>query len=628
MNSMPEANGVDAAYTPLELWAGGLARDVRNLAPGIGFSAVIDVHDSAGCRVASGAIDPEGSAEGVRMRVRLLVAGTWLLVHVGTGSAGSSGRDTWRGILRRWRNALPVSAPDGEGPKRTGQVLDGLGWHRTSVSILVARILTGDVAPGRLLVFHRGGLRSQPADAQDLRRICQPPDPQDWPKGLERVSSVHGLLEEEEALTNFRCGLLAESYGVRWDHPVNAVVYGSSSVGDTGWRHSVTWGGHTNSVRGSRLVAMLEGLERQGPSNGDRQVDVLRSTWADLSRESATGGPLVVDPAELGLYDARFEALHPTAMRYRPDAPLLWARSRCLTSGSPSWVPLSSVAYDAVPLEERFVQETSNGCSTGSVRPEADLHGLFELIERDAFLLAWGAGRALSRLTLDADTPQDLRFTCARLDHLGFTVTLLDATSDLGIPVVIAVAIDRSRRVGGCVGAGCSLDVYDAARGALAEIASDAPTMGERLERRRDEVVALAQHPQNVRTLSDHADLFSLPEVASRHLGFLISSPVETSLSEFRGKDFAREVMAGQVTDHLRRICDLLATRGFAVHSTELTTAAQAALGLVSTAVTVPGLLPIDFGAERQRFREMPRMKEHLARLGIPAANDVPHPFP
>lgn len=119
---------------------------------------------------------------------------------------------------------------------------------------------------------------------------------------------------------------------------------------------------------------------------------------------------------------------------------------------------------------------SSTGAAVGTSREEAQLHGLNEVIERDAlslFLLRRFVGRARCEGSVTAKTslPDDVR---AGLDEIearwGVKAIALDITSDIGIPTVLAYASngqDRWRGVGTSAGATTAL------RRAVSELAQD-----------------------------------------------------------------------------------------------------------------------------------------------------------
>jgi ribosomal protein S12 methylthiotransferase accessory factor len=113
----------------------------------------------------------------------------------------------------------------------------------------------------------------------------------------------------------------------------------------------------------------------------------------------------------------------------------------------------------------------STGCAAGRTPADAVLHGLSELIERDAAGLWWRGGRRGRPLTLEAPA---LREAAALLAELRQGVErrrtwLLDITTDLGIPAIAAISAHADGKGFAC-GLGARPTLSGAAHGAIMEL--------------------------------------------------------------------------------------------------------------------------------------------------------------
>ena len=119
-----------------------------------------------------------------------------------------------------------------------------------------------------------------------------------------------------------------------------------------------------------------------------------------------------------------------------------WLAGYRLGSGTPVLVPLDSVAIAPNASEKLPFAQSSNGLAAGFDEPEAIVHGLCELIERDASTL-WSlrplnhcAGTAID---LDAVEDNDVQTTLEKFAARGMTARAFDLTTDLGLPVIMAL---------------------------------------------------------------------------------------------------------------------------------------------------------------------------------------------
>jgi ribosomal protein S12 methylthiotransferase accessory factor len=113
----------------------------------------------------------------------------------------------------------------------------------------------------------------------------------------------------------------------------------------------------------------------------------------------------------------------------------------------------------------------SMGCAAGPTKADAVLHGLCELIERDAAGLWWRGGMRGRPLALDDPACGEGAALLARLrrGQASRNTWLLDITTDLGIPAVAAVSC-RGDAKGFAFGLSARPSLAGAVRGALMEL--------------------------------------------------------------------------------------------------------------------------------------------------------------
>jgi ribosomal protein S12 methylthiotransferase accessory factor len=132
------------------------------------------------------------------------------------------------------------------------------------------------------------------------------------------------------------------------------------------------------------------------------------------------------------------------------------------------------------------ISADSNGCAAGNTLEEAIIQGFLELVERDAYAIWWY--NRLQRAEVDLDKLGDsyIRDLRAHFAALGRGLWVLDVTSDLSIPVVIAVShwTEDSREYIE-VAAGAHFDLRIATLRAMTELNQFLAI--ERMRRRPDE---------------------------------------------------------------------------------------------------------------------------------------------
>jgi ribosomal protein S12 methylthiotransferase accessory factor len=182
------------------------------------------------------------------------------------------------------------------------------------------------------------------------------------------------------------------------------------------------------------------------------------------------------DPLQSGAFEAHADALDPGTHRFvaavlaacgvAVDQAIDWTPVRRLADGTPSWFPADLCVRRAAP---NFIppMKLSTGCAAGVTRDAATLRGMLELIERDAVALWWRGGRRPRSIAVDSETATLLERV--RAGQGGRQTTLLDITTDLGVPVVAAFST-RPDGYGFALGMAARTDFADAARSAIFEM--------------------------------------------------------------------------------------------------------------------------------------------------------------
>ncbi|MCW2307374.1 YcaO-like family protein [Rhodobium gokarnense] len=184
----------------------------------------------------------------------------------------------------------------------------------------------------------------------------------------------------------------------------------------------------------AKVSAAMEALERavaENPPLPTRRASI-QALRADGRRADPLSGLLAAGSPEIA-----------------PDTALEWIAACDLVHGTPVWVPRAAVTLDRT-RPSRYWQ-SSDGLASGNTAAEAIFHGVLERIERDAKCLWQLAGPAQrARTCVDvrsyADDPV-VRDLLDRIEHAGFRIQLFDVTSDVGVPVFMALLAPATLRM-------------------------------------------------------------------------------------------------------------------------------------------------------------------------------------
>lgn len=384
--------------------------------------------------------------------------------------------------------------------------------------------------------------------------------------------------------------------------------------------------GRTNSYAVSEMTAILEGLERYCGLEPRGKRTVYHDSYNNLKDEA-------LDPSKLGVHSNEMYEMPGFPFKpFLPDTPINWVWSYSFLQERPILVP-ELLAYYSLGCGEGFVYETSNGCALGGSLEEAILYGIFEVVERDSFLLTWYAKLPLPRLDPYSANDEELALMMDRARAAaGYDIHLYNATMEHGIPSVWAMAKNRKPKGLNLICAGGShLDPVRAAKSAIHELAGMMLTLDEKFEAKQEEYEKMLDDPFLVQQMDDHGMLFGLKQAEGR-LQFLLdeSRPLRTFEEEFKGRE-----KHADLTDDLQDVLLQLQQHSLDVLVVDQTTPELKKNGLHCVKVLIPGMLPMTFGHHLTRITGLDRVLKVPMNLGfvkqpltLEQLNQDPHPFP
>ncbi|GAA3368973.1 TOMM precursor leader peptide-binding protein [Streptomyces sannanensis] len=261
--------------------------------------------------------------------------------------------------------------------------------------------------------------------------------------------------------------------------------------------------GHNLALRGHSPTAMHRVLRARSAGKGTTAAEARASALCEaVERYCAAqqGDELTVTDSLVGLGDA---AVHPNTYQlfherqfadrdrwnashtpfhhvsapFDPHRPTEWTPVWSLTAGVQRLLPTSTLYFGcASGGSPDGLWADSNGNAAGSSPEDAVVQGFLELVERDAVSLWWYNRLRQPGIDLDAFDEPWLAGLREALGRTGRRVWALDLTSDLGIPVVVAVSRRTDAEVPDVVlGFGAHFDPRLALRRAMTEMVQTLP---------------------------------------------------------------------------------------------------------------------------------------------------------
>ncbi|GHH51175.1 TOMM precursor leader peptide-binding protein [Streptomyces candidus] len=203
-------------------------------------------------------------------------------------------------------------------------------------------------------------------------------------------------------------------------------------------------GGKGVTAEEAEAGALCEAVERYcGTRQGDEPVVVDSLAGLGDSAMHPNSVQLYADWQfrERDAWNAAHPAMHAVPPRFDTGESREWTPLWSLTEQRQRLLPTSMLYFGAgADGVERAPWADSNGNAAGSSPEDAVVQGFLELVERDAVSLWWYNRLRRPAVDLDAFDEPWLARTRTVYERTGRSLWVLDLTSDLGIPVMVAVS--------------------------------------------------------------------------------------------------------------------------------------------------------------------------------------------
>jgi ribosomal protein S12 methylthiotransferase accessory factor len=320
--------------------------------------------------------------------------------------------------------------------------------------------------------------------------------------------------------------------------------------------------------------------------------------------------------------DAQYDAPDWPFPRWQADKPITWVRGKSMITGARRYVPASLVYVPWTQTDRSdfltLAVSTGQSCHTDFAR--ACLTGLFEVVERDAFMITWLRKLRTTRIDFLAD-PELARLYERYFAGCELEFRVFDMTTDLRIPSMLCVVEGRSHK-GPIYGMGAStrLSEREAITKALLEAAQDMIWCRDLVRRKPD--WRPAPDWSNIRDFEDHVRLYCEPEMGPE-LGFLLDGD--------RTRAVRDEVLPAKNEEALALSLDRVRDVGLDCIIVDTTAPDVAAAGFHAPKIFIPGTVLLT-AVHRLPALGSPRLDSVPRALGqadrLDTLNPIPHPFP
>jgi len=387
--------------------------------------------------------------------------------------------------------------------------------------------------------------------------------------------------------------------------------------GRGGWARKPAGSGVGLSWEDAFVAAVGEAVERLSLVPDARALRrIVRASYLDIRRDGdSQDGRVALDPRRIPLYrEAQYRRPGFPFRPFSDDEAIPWYPAFSLNRHREVLVPAECVFFGCHDLPSQHLACTSSGVASGLSREDALLAAVLELVERDAFMLAWFRGQPVPAVEPAAFGDPVLDTVHRRCERTGVTLRLRELTSDIEVPTYLAIAQSSEGALPALgVGAAARLSPVAAARKAALEATHTWNWAQLKLDLRGtlEPPEDFAQYPFD--DFGDHVYLYAHPWM-EHHAAFLLQQgPIGAT------RIAAASERQWDTREALVEVTRRLGAAGFEVLAVDQCAAELEAFGYSVMRALVPGLIPLHLGVGC----------EYLAPRRVPdPPNLAPHPFP
>ncbi len=347
------------------------------------------------------------------------------------------------------------------------------------------------------------------------------------------------------------------------------------------------------------LKCLVESIERFA-TLCYRERDLTYSTYKNLNSHA-------LDPV-----------LFSTDIQHRSEY-LGWFPGYDLFTEQKTLIPAQTVFYNykTDKPEIGLTVQVSTGAAGGFDHESTLLRGIYEVIERDAFMGIYLAKIKAPRIDIKNLEIPTVKKIVEKTKRYKLELLLFDITSDLKIPTYLAAVIDRTG-LGPSISLGLksSLSPERAIIGSIEESLLTRPWM--RNEMLIQETNHFSINASSLNSIKDRG-LFWISPKMLKHLDFLINQ---------RSKQTKIKYFNEVTKTELKLVKQLLLERKIKAYYVNITPKEFKKTGIVVLKVIIPELQPLYFSEKKPEIRtaRINQIANHFNKKNY-TINKVPHPF-
>ncbi len=308
---------------------------------------------------------------------------------------------------------------------------------------------------------------------------------------------------------------------------------------------------------------------------------------------------------------------------------ICWTCGYSVTKKEPILIPACLVYIPYYPFlrhkgEETIGSSVSTGQASAFTPHAAVLNGIYEIVERDAFMISWLNCLPIRKIDIDS-SPTVRKVFHERFERNNLQYALYNMTTDVEIPSVLCMIVDYNRDPPMiCFGGAANLDPEKAALKALVEAAQTrewAKFMGN-----QKQPVIIESDYSNIDDFEKHVFLYAYGDMLHA-VDFLLQSQDEILFSDMPN------LSTGNVARDRQLAISNIESKGYEIMVIDLTTPDVHECGYYAVKVLIPQMQPMEGDHSHcylggTRLYDVPGKLGYAIESSFETLNPYPHPYP
>ncbi|MGM7680625.1 YcaO-like family protein [Cytobacillus sp. Hm23] len=369
--------------------------------------------------------------------------------------------------------------------------------------------------------------------------------------------------------------------------------------------YSIQGFGYDFNKKSATFKAIAEYLERSAAA--EKLPNTVENSYHNMKERA-------INPRLLGVYDRNIDENNTTLQLYNDDLKINWVKAKSLISNNEYFVPEQVCQYLLTDIKNRYIYESSNGCSVGNSIAEASLFSILEIIERDTFMNAWfNENESIQLIHFDKDDT-NIKGRKIFFDELGYDLEFYYLRNKTNLPVIWCLLRSNNTKntIYSITGLGCHLNIKYAIDSAFYEVYNSYYKLVNSSKQKIINNINRIEHTNKINDVLDHIYYFlsyrSKPLIEAKIKGCKIFDYSKVSESNFQSVNIEKELQ--YVIDQTKGAYKDVLIVNQTNHFLE-------SLSLYCTKAIIIGATPLDFTTNLVRLVNQEKTNKRMENSNI-----------